>query len=200
MSMIADGIGSAQNSMQEWRARYDREVYPGKLVFNQFYRAYPYAWCWENRRLFFGDRMSGLSQPRSTPETAVRDTVGMLRDVQLNEIRPFMGQWMAEKRDVGIISHQMLDPLVRDAASGNNQAVEELEYTFCCNAAVFACLNIFFAAGSAGLTPVDAFGDATGAIVSDQYLTSNLRDLMTATQQVVLTQVNSIYRPLGNLF
>ena len=200
MNIAADGINLAKESLVEWRKRYDGRVYPEKVVFNLFYRAYPYEWFWENRRMFFGSDMRGLAQPIASPQSAHENILGTVRKIQLENVHPFMPQWMAQKKNIGILAHELLDPLVADAAQGSNRAIEEIEYTFCYNNVVFRCMNMFFAAGGAGLDPVEACGEATGVIVSGEYLTSNLRDLMTVFQKVMGNAINSEYRPLPNLF
>jgi len=200
MSIARESIELAKSSLVNWRERYDKHTYSSKVVFNMFYRAYPYEWFWENRRQFFGNDMRGLQQPLATPDEAIDKIAGTLRKVQLENVHPFMPQWMEKKKDVGVLSHGILDPLISAGERGDNKAIEELEYTFCYNNVVYRCLNVFFAGGSIGLGPVDSFTEATGAVVSDTYLTTNLRDLWTVFQKILGQPINAEYSPLSHLY
>jgi hypothetical protein len=200
MHHITQGVDLAKDSLLEWRHRYPPQEYPYKVMFNLFYRAYPYEWFWDNRDRFFSGQDLGNQKKDGGPQAVFDRVAHLYRQIQMEQVFPNMEHWINSRRDVGVISHDALTPVLSGAQQGRNQDLEQLEFTFCYDNAIFKCLNVYFAAGWLGLNQLNAFFEATGASVSQVHLFSSLNGLMASIQNVISFSVNDHYAPLPDYF
>ena len=193
---LTNSFNEGMSNLKAWRNRYSKAEYPSKIVTNIFYRQYTMNSIWDSQIY------SSFSKFKGT-ETDVIKAFQKLEAEYSNASQKFtvgntLIDLMNKKEDVGGLNYGNNIPLIAKAQSGNNAAMEELEFTYLhyllCNKATL----MWAAFGRKGYSPVDAIAQVTGAIIEYKQPVNYASILNILGQIGVSAQMNKLYSPLPN--
>jgi hypothetical protein len=180
-----------------WRNRYSKVEYPFKIAVNIFYRQYTMNSIWNTELINSFYHYKGV-------ESDVLKSFELLETAYSNASAQFatangLYDLMNKNEDVGGINYKDIFPIVIKAQTGDNAAVEELEFSylfyFLCNKATL----LWAAFGRKGFSQIGAITQTTGAMVADQPITYSV--IFAKMGQLGCAEImNSLYTPLRNLY
>ncbi|MGB8193194.1 MAG: hypothetical protein WCF67_14795 [Chitinophagaceae bacterium] len=107
---------------------------------------------------------------------------------------------MNRKEDVGGLNYANNLPLISRGQSGDNAAIEELEFTYLyyllCNKSAI----MWSAFGRKGFSRIDAIAQVTGAVIEYKQQITYSSILNILGQLGVSQKMNTLYSPRSNLF
>jgi len=194
---MTNPFNEGMNNLRNWRSRYTKNEYPSKVVLNIFYRQYTMNSIWESQI------ENSFNRFKNT-ETDVLVAFQKLEMEYSNASGHFtigntLLDLMNQQQDVGGLNYKNNIPIISRGQSGDNKAIEELEFTYLyyllCNKATL----MWAAFGRKGFAKVDAIAQVTGVVIEyDQPI--NYADILSVLGQLGVSEsMNKIYSPLNNL-
>jgi len=136
---------------QELRGQSDKKSYPSNLIRNMILHTYPIQIGWSQFRERFEQGDSYTDEEKAAAESA--RLVDRFKESVISEI----GALVQACPLTGSISFDNFKMLEARAASGDNKAVEELEFCCVCHNAILPMTKCWLALGLTGYTPMQAF-------------------------------------------
>lgn len=195
---LTNPFNEGLNNIKTWRSRYSKTEYPSKLVLNIFYRQYTMNSIWNSQLDNSFEKFKGT-------ETDILKAFQKIENEYSNASQQFtvgntLLDLMNKKEDVGGLNYANNIPLITRAQSGDNAAIEELEFTYLyyllCNKATI----MWAAFGRKGFSRIDAIAQVTGAVIEYKQPFSYAGILGVLGQLGLSQKMNSLYSPLPNLF
>lgn len=148
--------------IREWRDRYSREEYPGKVVINLFYELFGIEGIWPQMQDIF------ISGPRySEFRDAYEQMIALKRSYQVGPLRGLLMEYLATNRLAADTRNSDWSEKVLAASRGDNDAVIEIEYGYWFYNQYCAVTLGWGACGLLGMSKEDAFMEIAGGIPGD---------------------------------
>ena len=106
---------------------------------------------------------------------------------------------MNQQQDVGGLNYRNNIPIIRRGQSGDNQAIEELEFTYLYYMLVNKATLMWAAFGRKGFSRVDAIAQVTGVVIEYNQPITYAGILDVLGKLGVSQSMNQMYSPLNNL-
>ena len=147
---------AARQQINTWKARYTPGEYPQKVVLNIFYRKYTIEKMWPT---MFNTKYSNW-------ETGYKDII-LRFEVSKNEIIPVLESKLMSNDKVTSIRYSDFTSYIQSAASGNQEAIKGIEYTYFLNRIFDDLILVWVAMVASGDSKINAIAKITGAVIAD---------------------------------
>lgn len=149
-----------------WRDRYEKDIYPRKIVENQIYETLTTIEMWEEIKSYFNQfNLSGQKDAYRDFEDAHRFVYNRRRQVQLNKIHPIISKEYDSRGMVGDFNLASARERVALAQKGDNKQVEELEYGYHYYCIAHENIYVWAAFGLMGFGKEDAYYEVADMII-----------------------------------
>lgn len=193
---LTNPFNEGMNNLRNWRNRYSKSEYPSKVVLNIFYRQYTMNSIWTSQI------ESSFSRFKNT-ETDVLQAFQKLELEYSNASGHFtigntLIDLMNKQQDVGGLNYKENIPIIARAQSGDNKAIEELEFTYLYYMLGNKATLMWAAFGRKGLSKIDAIAQVTGVVI-EYSKPIEYADILSMLGQFGVSQsMNKMYSPIPN--
>jgi hypothetical protein len=195
---LTNPFNEGMNNLTSWRNRYSKTEYPSKIVLNIFYRQFTMNSIWESQ-------IESSFNKFTNTET---DTLTAFQKLELEyskASRQFtvgntLIDLMNQQKDIGGLNYKNNIPLINSGRSGDNNAIEELEFTYLHYLLRNKATLMWAAFGRKGFSKIDAITQVTGAVIEYNQPTNYAVILAIFSQLGVSQSMQKLYNPLNNLF
>ena len=194
---LTNPFNEGMNNLRNWRSRYSKNEYPSKVVLNIFYRQYTMNSIWESQ-------IENSFNIFKNTETDVLVAFQKLEKEYSNASGHFtigntLIDLMNQQQDVGGLNYKNNIPIISRGQSGDNKAIEELEFTYLYYMLGNKATLMWAAFGRKGFSKVDAIAQVTGVVIEYNQPINYAGILAILGQLGVSESVNKMYSPLNNL-
>lgn len=194
---LTNPFNEGVTNLKNWRDRYSKNEYPFKVVLNIFYRQYTMNSIWDTQL------NNSFSQFRNT-ETDILKAFQKLETEYSNASGKFtvgntLIDLMNQQQDIGGLNYKNNLPLITRGQSGDNKAVEELEFTYLYYLLANKATLMWASFGRKGFSQIDAIAQVTGAIIEYEQAIKYVDILNILGQLGISKTMKSLYTPLNNL-
>lgn len=148
------------NKLKEWRERYSKNDYPGKVILNLFYELFTIELIWDEINLAFSGEIQF-----SDPAQAFSHIVEIKRQVQLREVHADLERLMANDTIACGVKYSDFQGMIENAINGDNGSVVEVEYSYWYYCQYYEAIIEWAACGYLGYDKHSAFQAVTGGDV-----------------------------------
>ena len=152
---VRDAVLGRLTQLREYRQRYSKQEYPRKVAINLVYEALANQELLKEKQAFFPGRLFP-----TLPQAA--QAGGMRREQHRQAVIHRVDQTLDNGRSVGNLQVDAMRETVRKAQSGDNAAVELLEFSFVYYTAMYDCIWSWAVVGLTGSDMMQASGSITG--------------------------------------
>ena len=175
------------NMLKTWRLRYnDKSEYLDKVILNMFYELYTTEKLWPEIEYIF----KYIPKRQYDFNSALNQTIDLWNHIKLTEVKPNLISWM--EKDIpafGTKFSQYKGGLLYDAQNGDNNAVEEIEFSYVCFTSINELIIAWASFGLMGMNKHEAFVQTTGGDIGD----------VQVNQGAILNSIENIYKYLNTL-
>jgi len=147
----------SRQMINTWRERYNSKEYPLKVVMNIFYRKYTIERMWPN---IFHKKYSDW-------QTAYRSLKLIYSETAQNEVAPFLEKKLQSNDRVTSLKFTDFSSYINSAASGNQEAIKGIEYTYFLHRILDELVLVWVAMVVSGESKIDAIAKITRAVIED---------------------------------
>jgi|TARA_B110000967_G_scaffold207508_1_gene257066 hypothetical protein len=195
---LTNPFNEGMNNLYSWRNRYSKSEYPSKIVLNIFYRQHTMNSIWESQ----------IDSSFNKFKNSETDKLTAFRKLELeysNASKKFtvgntLIDLMNQQKDVGGLNYKNNIPLINSGRSGDNKAIEELEFTYLHYLLRNKATLMWAAFGRKGFSKIDAIAQVTGAVIEYNQPIDYAVILDIFSQLGVAQSMQKLYTPLKNLF
>jgi hypothetical protein len=195
---LSNSFNEGMSNLKNWRSRYSKNEYPSKIVLNIFYRQYTMNSIWEsqieNSFNRFKNTEVDILEGFKKLETEYSNTSGQFT------VGSTLIDLMNQQKDIGGLNYKNNIPIIIRGQSGDNKAIEELEFTYLYYLLANKAALMWASFGRKGFTKIDAIAQVTGVIIEYNQPISYAGILDLLGQLGVSKSMNSFYTPLPNLY
>lgn len=194
---LTNPFNEGMTNLKNWRNRYSKNEYPFKVVLNIFYRQYTMNSIWDTQI------NNSFIQYRNT-EIEILKAFQKLETEYSNASGKFtigntLIDLMNQQQDVGGLNYRNNISLISRGQSGDNKAIEELEFTYLYYLLANKATLMWAAFGRKGFSQTDAIAQVTGAIIEYEQA-MKYPDILNLLGQLGISKtMKSLYSPLNNL-
>jgi len=186
--------------LYQWRARYSKNEYPYKVVVNLFYELYTIHFMWDEISSIFSKGLFSRSKRYNNFSDAMNHMVNIKNEIQIREINPKLIELMESNLPVcGEMQYFQYKEMIEKARNGNNDEVEEIEYSYAYILTVVELITPWAACGLLGMDKHKAFVEVTGGDVGGLSLQS-FEEAYKYFNTIVNWQVGESYKKLPPLW
>ena len=181
------------NMLKTWRLRYtDKSEYLDKVILNMFYELYTTEKLWPEIEYKFFKKSFFNASPKRYDDfnSALNHTIDLWNHIKLTEVNPNLISWM--EKDIpafGMKFSQYKEGLLYDAQNGDNNAVEEIEFSYACLLSINELILVWASFGLMGMNKHEAFVQTTGGDIGE----------VQVNQGAILNSIENIYQYLNTL-
>jgi hypothetical protein len=193
---LSNPFNEGLNNLRNWRNRYTKNEYPSKVVLNIFYRQYTMKSIWESQidNSFNRFKNTEIDVLVAFQKLETEYSNASIHFTNGNTLIDLMNQ----QQDVGGLNYRNNIPLIRRGQSGDNQAIEEIEFTYLYYMLANKATLMWAAFGRKGFSRVDAIAQVTGVVIEYNQPITYAGILDTLGQLGVSQSMNQMYSPLNN--
>jgi hypothetical protein len=195
---LSNSFNEGMSNLKNWRSRYSKNEYPSKIVLNIFYRQYTMNSIWEsqieNSFNRFKNTEVDILEGFKKLETEYSNASGQFT------VGSTLIDLMNQQKDIGGLNYKNNIPIIIRGQSGDNKAIEELEFTYLYYLLANKAALMWASFGRKGFTKIDAIAQVTGVIIEYNQPISYAGILDLLGQLGVSKSMNSFYTPLPNLY
>lgn len=194
---MTNPFNEGMTNLNNWRELYSSHEYPFKIVLNIFYRQYTMKSIWDNHI------NSSFSRFKNS-ETDFMQASQKLEMEYSNASNHFiigntLIDLMNKQHDVGGLNYKNNIPLVSKGQSGDNKAIEELEFTYLYYFLSNKATLLWAAFGRIGFSQIDAITQVTGTLIEYRKEIDYAGILSILGMLGASKTMNKMYSPLSNL-
>lgn len=156
---LTDGI----RYLEKWRERYSNDDYASKVILNIFYRQYAMDFIWNSHILnsFNNYENSETEVLAAYQKIEIAYSSSAENFVSNNRISSLIDEDM----EIGGLYLKGLQPLILKAKKEDNEAIEELEFSYFYWLLANKSIMMWAAFGRIGFCPIESVKKVTGAII-----------------------------------
>jgi hypothetical protein len=185
--------------LYQWRDRYSKSEYPYKVVVNLFYELYTIHFMWDEISSIFSKGLFSSPKRYNNFPDAMNHMANIKREIQVREINPKLIGLMESNLPACDQQFEQYKQMIEDAKNGNNDEVEEIEYSYAYITSVIELVIPWAACGLLGMDKHKAFVDVTGGDVGGLSLQS-FEEAYKYFNTIVNWQVGDSYKKLPPLW
>jgi hypothetical protein len=154
---LTNTFKESRELINTWRNRYNSQEYPKKVVMNVFYRKYTIEKMWPT---IFDKKYSDW-------QTAYQNLKTKYGEVAQNEIVPVLERKLQSNDPVTSIKYSDFSSYIQSAASGNQEAIKGIEYTYFLHRILDEIILVWVAMVVSGETKINAIAKITRAVLAE---------------------------------
>ena len=191
---LNDGI----NYLKKWRDRYSNFEYPSKIVLNIFYRQYAMDSIWDMQ-------ITNSFEDLSNSEIDLQEAFKKIENEYSSSAENFTSNnrlinLIKEGVEIGGLNYHSLLPLISRAENEDNEAVEELEFTYLYWLLANKSTIMWSAYGRIGHSTLESVTKVTNAIIKINEPFTYKNSLNIFGNLIVSKFMDEKYVPLKPLF
>ena len=183
-------VGSNTQNLNQWRNRYPKGEYPAKVILNLFYDLIPLEMIWSDLRVGFEGNVRADSFADANAKV-----IALHRNTQL-KLRTTLQSDLKRGVSVAGLSSSSYSQLIAEARSGNNEAVEEIEFCYITRVAIKSLMLQWAELGLMGRTAANAFEEVADMSYPEMDYGS-FEQVFNAFAQAATARIGGIQTPDG---
>lgn len=194
---LSNQYNEAVNNLKEWRNRYSKNEYPGKVVENIFYGNL-------TMEILFGDvscYFSGMLTPMNF-EYSYKMIEESFSKAAIEKSQRLLPVILSERANVpiGNIKYETFIPQIKKGSEGDNKEIEDIEFAYVYYYLSNICVRLWSAFGITGLDKIDAISKLSGVVIETSEIYSYAQIENILGKLIVAPYLNGVYTPLNRLF
>ena len=197
---VADSVNRKIGKLHEWRARYSKHEYPYKVVVNLFYELYTIQFMWKDIQSIFDGQTSSELGAVIDYSTAFNQIGALKRKVQVEVVNQRLMSLLESDQIVcDDQKYSQYVDMIEKAQNGNNDSVEEIEYSYVYIASVIELVLPWVACGLLGMNKHKAFTEVAGGDIGG-FSIESFGDAYNHFNTLVNFQIGPSYKKLPPLW
>lgn len=193
---LRHSFNEGMNNLSTWRNRYSFHDYPEKVLINVFYRKYSMLFMWDEIQKCFNN-----GQLWSDFNTGFQKLKQTYQQTAISKTQPVLLQFLTEspEKQIGSTSFSSYTEKIAGSRQGNNQDLEEIEYSYLYYLLTDECVLLWAAFGGTGIDQIKAIGQLSGLIIETPEINSYEQIEGILGRLCASAYLNKVYNPLPPL-
>jgi hypothetical protein len=194
---LTEQYNEAIENLKTWRNRYNKNVYPSKVVENIFYGNLTMTIIADKVSNYFSGNLSKMTFESSYK--LIEDSYGKVALEKSQKLLPLI---LSQKADflLGNIKYETFIPQIDRASSGNNVEIESIEFAYIFYFLSNIAVKSWCAFGISGENKINAITKLSNVIIEKTEIDNYSQIENILGKLIVAPFLNTKYSPLPNLF